>query len=349
MDDNSQNPDNFYHYLIKKRWYRLSFAFIVLLVLFTADLGSGPAGLSVKEILTTIFYPAYADKQVYVIIWLMRLPIALMALMVGASLGIAGAGMQTILDNPLASPYTLGISSAAAFGAALAILGKAVIPLPPDLIVPVNAFLFAMLSSLLIFSIAKTKQSGGHTLVLAGVAFSFLFTSMLSFVQFLAREDQLQAIVFWTFGSLENATWAKAGIVGLILLISVPLLLKDSWKLTALSMGDHKAKSMGINTDRLRIRVLILTAVITAVSVCFTGTIGFVGLVVPHISRYFVGDDQRFFLPFSAISGAVMLSFASITCKTIIPGAIFPVGIMTSLIGIPFLLTIILKKRRTYP
>jgi iron complex transport system permease protein len=337
-----------YNALVKRRLYVILAAAILLLALLTLDLLAGPAGLSIKDVFSAILFPSTSDKQVYIIVWLMRLPIAVMAIMVGASMGVAGAEMQTILDNPLASPYTLGISSAAAFGAAMAILGKGIFPINQIFMVPVNAFLFAMLSSLLIYSIAKTKQGASHTLVLTGVAFSFLFTSMLSFLQYIAKEDQFQAIVFWMFGSLEGATWTKAAVVGGILLISLPLLLKDSWMLTALKMGDSKAKSMGVNVARLRLKVLIIISVITAVSVCFTGTIGFVGLVAPHIARSFVGEDQRFFLPCSALFGAVMLSFASIVSKTIIPGAVFPVGITTSFIGIPFLLTIILRKRRLY-
>jgi putative chromate ion transporter len=210
----------FYQNLIKRRWYVILSASLLLLALFILDIASGPAGLSIKEIFSTIFFPAHADKQIHVIVWLMRLPIALMAVIVGASLGVAGAEMQTILDNPLASPYTLGISSAAAFGAALGIVRKGILPLNQVFVIPANAFLFAMLSSLLIFSIAKARHGASYTLVIAGVAFSFLFTSMLSFLQFIAKEDQFQAIVFWMFDSLESATWTKVGIVGLILLIS---------------------------------------------------------------------------------------------------------------------------------
>jgi iron complex transport system permease protein len=338
-----------YHKLIKRKLTVILSAVVLLAALLILDLMTGPAGLSLKEVLWAILSPGSSSKQTFVIVWLMRLPIAAMALAVGASLGVAGAEMQTILDNPLASPYTLGISSAASFGAALAIVaGKELIPVSQVLVVPVNAFIFALISSLLVYAVAKTKRGASHTIILAGVAFSFLFTSLLSFLQFMAKEDEMQAIVFWMFGSLEAATWTKVGIVALVLFISLPFLFGDAWKLTALKFGDSKAKSMGLNVGWLKLKVLIIISVMTAVSVCFTGTIGFLGLVAPHIARSFVGEDQRFLVPCSAIFGAIMLSFASIVSKTIISGTIFPVGITTSLIGIPFLLAIILKKRRSY-
>ncbi len=277
------------------------------------------------------------------------MPVALMAIIVGASLSVAGAEMQTILDNPLASPYTLGVSAAAGFGAALAIvLGVGVIPLGDTLLVPVNAFVFSLLSSLLIYGIARFRRLSPETMVLAGIAVLFFFHSCMAVLQYFAAEEELQAIVFWLFGSLTKATWPKLGVAALVFVIATPLLLRNAWRLTALRLGDDKAKSLGINVESLRLQVLVLVSVLTGAAVAFVGTIGFIGLAGPHIARMLVGEDQRFFMPVSALCGILLLSMASILSKVVMPGSVFPIGIITSFIGAPFLLYLLMKTRRGY-
>lgn len=329
----------------------------VLLVLITAlsavtlliDISTGPARLSITEVFTAIITPHNSKPTTHVIVWVIRLPVALMALVVGASLSVAGAEMQTILDNPLASPYTLGISAGAGFGAALAlVLGVGLLPHAETIVVPFNAFFFSFLTCILIFLISKLRGVTMETMVLTGIALLFLFSSLLALLQYLASEEELQAVIFWLFGSLLKTTWTKLGIAFAVLLIVVPLLMKDAWKLTALRLGNEKAKSLGINVERLRLKVFVLISIIAATAVCFVGTIGFIGLVGPHIGRILVGEDQRFFLPMSAFAGSLLLSSASIGSKLIIPGAVFPIGIVTSFIGVPFFLSLILMKRRNF-
>lgn len=335
---------------ITRRKYILLISLAVAVVItFLIDVSTGPAWLSIPEVFSTIISPSSSDPTTHAIVWVIRLPVALMAITVGAALAIAGAEMQTILDNPLASPYTLGISAGAGFGAALAlVLGVGVIPHTEEILVPLNAFFFSMITCLLIYSISKTRRVTTETMVLAGIAVLFLFNSLLALLQYLASEEELQAVVFWLFGSLLKTTWPKLGIASAVLLVVMPLLVKDAWKLTALRLGDEKARSLGVNVERLRLKVFISVSILTAAAVCFVGTIGFIGLVGPHIARMLVGEDQRFFLPMSALGGAVLLSGASIASKLIIPGAIFPIGIITSLIGVPFFLSVILAKRRGY-
>jgi len=326
----------------------VSLAIAVVLILFV-DIAVGPAWLSIAEILSAIFEPNSVDPATSVIVWNLRLPIALMAVVVGASLAIAGAEMQTILDNPLASPYTLGISAAAGFGAALAlVLGVGIIPYGEHFIVPINAFFFAILTCLLIYAIARKAKLSSETMVLAGIAILFLFQSATALLQYVASEQQLQAVVFWLFGNLFRTTWLKLAIVAAILIVTVPVLAKDAWKLTALRLGDEKAKSLGINVERLRLKIFIWVSILTGAAVCFVGTIGFIGLVGPHIARMLVGEDQRFFLPTSALAGAVLLSAASALSKLVIPGTILPIGIVTSFIGVPFFISLILKRRSGY-
>jgi iron complex transport system permease protein len=330
------------------------YLFLILLTLaiilsFVLDIMTGPASLPVGDVLGTIFARSSSSQQMQSIVWTFRLPVALMALVVGAALGVAGAEMQTIIDNPLASPYTLGVSAAAGFGAAVGIvLGVGIFPLGEMLLIPVNAFVCSFLCCMLLYFIARVRRASSETMILAGIALLFMFNALLALLEYLSTADQVQAIVFWLFGSLAKADWLKLGVTAAVLLIVMPLLAADAWKLTALRLGDDRARSLGIDVERLRMKTLVLISVLTATAVCFVGTIGFIGLVAPHIARMVVGEDQRFFMPGSALGGALLLSSASLVSKLVSPGAIFPVGIATSLLGIPFFLWLILTKRKGY-
>lgn len=338
-----------YEELTRQRFIALFSFLIACTFTFIIDISVGPSFLSIYDVFSAIFSPNSCDHTTRIIVWSIRLPIALMAIVVGAALGLAGALMQTILNNPLASPYTLGVSAGAGFGAALAIvLGVGVIPWAEEYLVPINAFFFAMIATLLVFFISKTKGVTTETMILTGIAVMFLFNSLLALLEYIASEQALQAIVFWLFGSLLKTTWTKLGITSLVLLLITLLLTIDVWKLTALRMGDEIAKSLGVDVKKLRLKVFIYISLLTAVAVCFVGTIGFIGLVAPHIARILVGEDQRFLIPMSLLAGAFLLSTSSIISKLIIPGSIFPIGIVTSFIGVPFFLYLILRKRKRY-
>lgn len=338
-----------YDEINKKKYVLVSLLGAALVLVFITDIMVGPAWLPMVEVISAIFMPNSSDPITHVIVWTIRLPTALMAMVIGASLGVAGAEMQTILDNPLASPYTLGVSAGAGFGAALAIvLGVGVVPQLGQYLISINAFFFSFLSCLLIYFISKAKRVTAENMVLVGIALLFLFQALLALLQYIASEQALQQIVFWLFGSLSRTTWPKVGIVSIFLITIIPLLAMDAWKLTALRLGDEKAKSLGIDVERLRLKTLIFISLLTASAVSFVGTIGFIGLVGPHIARMLVGEDQRFFLPVSALGGAILLSAASTGSKLIVPGAIFPIGIVTSLIGVPFFFSLIMKKGRGY-
>lgn len=310
------------------------------------DIAWGPARLSVPEVLRAILMPDRVSARTHVIVWDIRMPVALMAVIVGASLSVAGAEMQTILNNPLASPFTLGISAAAGFGAALAlVLGVGVLPVG-NLLVTVNAFAFAMLASLVVYAFSRLRGVTTESMVLVGIALVFLFSSLLALLQYIASEQALQQIVFWTMGSLARTTWGKVAVAAALLAATVPYFLAQAWKLTALRLGDEKASSLGINTQRLRLNILIAVSVLASVAVAFVGTVGFVGLVGPHVARMMVGEDQRYFLPASVLAGALLLSATSIASKTLVPGVLLPIGIITSLVGIPFFISLIITKRR---
>ena len=310
------------------------------------DVMTGSSQLSLGEVVRTILRPNDAEKIAKVIVWDMRLPVALMGIVVGAALGLSGAAMQTILNNPLASPYTLGLSAGAGFGASVALilgLGEAI--LFSNIIVPFCAFIFSLLACMGIYFISKLKRFTSSVMVLSGIGMVFFFEAGQSFLQYLATPEELTSLIFWTFGSLTKANWTNLGVLVVVFIPVFIFIFSKSWMLTAMSMGDERAKSMGINIERLRMQMFLVISLLTATAVAFVGSIGFVGIVGPHVARILLGEDQRFFLPMSAICGAAILSAASLASKVIVPGAIFPIGILTSLIGVPVFFALIIKKR----
>lgn len=320
---------------------------IVLALCVVADVATGPAMLPLATVARSVIGIGN-DPMVEAIVWSIRLPVALMAVLVGAALGLTGAVMQTILNNPLASSYTLGVSAGAGFGAALVIVVGAVLPIPEAQAIPLSAFLFAALACSGVWLLGGLRGATPETLVLAGIALMFLFQAALATLQFLASPEALQQIVFWLFGSLQRATWTKLGIVAAVLVVAVPLLMRDAWSLTALRFGDERAAALGIRVRGVRFRGFVFVSVATGVAVAFVGTIGFVGLVAPHIARMLIGEDQRLMLPGAALAGSVLLSVASVASKVISPGALFPIGIVTALIGVPFFAWLILSARQRH-
>ena len=323
-------------------------AFAVLSALMVADLVTGPAGLPLDEVLRGLQEgPLGEDRRLATILWHLRMPQTLMAALVGCALGIAGLLMQTILANPLASPYTLGFSAAAGFGAALVILFGTALPVATWIGIPVAAFAATLIAAGLIQLVAHYRGASPEMLVLAGIAVLFFFQSLQSLLQFMAAPEVLQQIVFWLFGSLLKATWTSVKVLTVIVALTLPFVLREVWNLTALRLGSSNAASLGLDVAALRRRVLVLVALLTAGAVSFTGTIGFVGLIAPHVGRALVGEDHRFGLPMAGIMGAIVLVAASVTGKILSPGAVIPVGIITAIAGIPMLLAVILMKGRT--
>ena len=337
----------FYRSQILRRQLILLALVAALFVSLCVDLALGPARYSLNEVISALFAPNSVSQQARVILWEIRMPTALMALVVGASLSVAGAQMQTILNNPLASPFTLGISAGASFGAALGLaFGVAIIPTAIEFVVPINAFLMAMVTAFSIHALSLKRGVTVETIVLLGIAMVFIFNSLMALIQFFASQQAVAAVVFWTMGSLTKATWPKFWLALGILTAVMPLLARHGWALTAMRFGDAKAESMGVNPRALRLEVLVLVSLLAAIAVAFVGTIGFIGLVGPHIARILLGEDQRFFLPGSALCGALILSVGSVISKSVIPGTIIPIGIITSLVGIPFFLFLVLNHKK---
>ncbi|AJK46357.1 iron-siderophore ABC transporter permease [Burkholderia plantarii] len=335
-----------YARLTRRRVLCLAAIALLIVASLLFDLSSGPSGLPLATLLRTIFSPAGADPANAVIVWQIRLPYAVMALVVGAALGLSGAEMQTTLNNPLASPYTLGVSAAAAFGASLAIVLDVTIPhVPQTWVISANAFVFAFASAMLLDLVARWRGMSTAGVVLMGIALVFSFHALVELMQFIASADALQGLVFWTLGSLARADWPKIGVLAAALAIALPLSMRNAWALTALRLGEERAASFGIDVRRLRLGTLLRVAVLSALAVSFVGTIGFVGLIAPHIARALLGEDHRFYLPGSLLCGALMLSLASIASKLIVPGVLIPVGIVTALVGIPLFLAIVVRSQ----
>jgi iron complex transport system permease protein len=336
--------DHRYSRLLWRRTLACAGLAVAVLCSFGFDLSTGPAPVPLLDAVRALSGVGTIDAQQELIIREMRMPIALMALLVGASLAVAGMEMQTILDNPLASPFTLGISSAAAFGAAISLV------FPPSflpetwrvLATPVLAFAFALASSFLIYAVSHWKRSHS-TLLLMGIAVNFLFSSLNSGLHYYVTDQVLRSLTNWAQGNVLGANYREIAIIAMVLVLAIPILLRDAWQLTALGMGEATARSLGVRVAALRTRTLIVTALITSTAVCFVGTIGFIGLVAPYLARSLVGEEQRFLVPASLLCGALFMSIASIASKSLLANGQIPIGIVTSLLGVPFLMLLVLR------
>lgn len=320
---------------------------LAALAMLVADVVTGPSGLTVRQLLIGVLSPETLSRPQSVIVFGVRLPQACLAVLVGAALALAGAEMQTVLANPLASPFTLGISSAAALGAALGIvLGIGLPGLPATWAVPVNAFCLALLATAAVHVLSRLPGMGSDTLVLFGIATMFGANAGIALLQFVASAQTLQQLVFWTLGGLSRADWEKVAILTAVLALAAPFSLSASGDLNALRLGEERARTLGVEVNRLRFFALARISLLTASAVAFVGTIAFVGLVAPHIARLLVGEDHRFALPASALAGALLMSAAALASKLVAPGVVVPVGIVTSLVGVPVFLVLILSRWR---
>lgn len=277
-----------------------------------------------------------------------------MAIVGGIGLAFAGLIMQTILRNPLASPYTLGVSAAASFGAAVAIVlisGITAIvglTLNFDYLIIANAFIFAFLCTLIIYALSKIQTSSPETIVLLGVAMMFMFSAATSLLQYIGDSDELAALVYWMFGSLAKATWGKLQIMSIVVLITLIFSYRKSWDFNSLLLGDESAKSTGIDVERLRLTGLILASLTTAVIISMVGPIGFIGLVAPNLGRILIGGDHRFLFPAACLIGAILLLLADAIARTVLAPEVIPVGIITSFVGVPLLIYLMMRRRKEH-
>jgi len=341
-----------YGKFVGRKIFFISFFIALTVLLCGISISLGPLRFSVVEVYATIldrYFPSLFEvpELAPIVVWNIRMPRVAMGILAGAGLAIAGAEMQGILRNPLASPFTLGISAGAGLGAALAII-TGVGFVGGGLLLVGNAFLFALIPSFIIVGLSRYKQATPETMILAGIAMTYIFSAVSSLLHYFSDAEALKDVIVWLMGDLGKATWSNVHTVTIVLLVCIPLLLWKSWDLNVMGAGDETAKSLGVNVERTRIGGMMLASFITAVIICFTGMIGFIGLVAPHITRMCIGGDNRFVLPASALFGAAFLVAADILAREVVAPVIIPVGIITSFVGGPLFLYLIIRKKKEY-
>jgi iron complex transport system permease protein len=319
----------------------LSFLTLALAMLLSIAIGS--VFLSPLEIWNTL--TGHGAETSFAILWKIRLPRTVLVILTGASLGISGASYQGLFRNPLADPYLIGVASGAGLGAVIAMSFQWPYSFWGLFIVPLAAFTTALLTVGIVYMIARI----GHTvpttnLILSGVAVSAFATSLTSFLMLRSADEMRRALGWLLGGSIQNG-WMSILAVLPFIVIGVAVLLASGHVLNLLQFGDDQAQQLGLNVTRMRTIILIAASLVTATAVSFSGIIGFVGLIVPHLMRMWVGGDYRRLLPLSLISGASVLLFADIVSRVALAPQEIPVGIVTALAGAPFFLWVLRRSK----
>ncbi len=329
---------------------------IAVVLLFFVSLFVGSSSMKFKDAFYALF--GQGQNNYIIIMQKIRLPRVIAALFVGAGLAISGLIMQTTLSNEMASPSTLGVSNAATFGANVSIIGFAggflttgnnltnYFTTSNVYATSLVAFIFAFVSILLILGLSKLRAMNKSTVVLAGIAMGTMWTALTSLMQFYATDVSLSAAVIWSFGDLSRATYKIDLIIAIVVVLSSVMFGIFSNKYNAVLSGDDMAKSVGIRLESFRFISLLVASLITAICIANLGIIGFVGIVCPHIAKRIFGHDHKLTIPGSILIGAILLLLSDTLARTIGNGTAIPVGIITSLVGAPFFIYIIFRKKR---
>ena len=313
------------------------------IVLFFASFLLGRYPISPVDVVNTILCPIFPQLEVSptitTIVFEIRLPRIIAAIVVGAALAMAGAAFQSIFKNPLVSSDLLGVSNGAGFGAALAIILSG-----SNAVIQLFAFIFGLISVSITYLISKAYKAGGILiLVLSGVAISAFFNALISAIKFVADpDDKLPEIVYWLMGSLASVTMDKLLMILIPIIIGFAILLALRWHMNLLAMGDEEAQSLGLNPSRVRLLIIIGCTLLTSAAVSISGVIGWIGLVIPHMTRMIVGPDNRILIPASLSLGASFLLLIDNISRAVIAIEI-PIGILTAVIGVPIFLYLLKK------
>jgi iron complex transport system permease protein len=336
----------------RKKVFWIAGSLVLVFVLFILAISVGAIAIPPVDVLQTLFGAGTSTKWDR-IIWNIRLPQALAAIVAGTGLAIAGVAMQSILRNPLASPFTLGISSAGAFGAAVSIIvlgaGKvqSTVANPVTITNPylttIVAFAFCMLATAVILLFSHLKGASPEVMVLTGVALSSLFSAGVMFLQYFSSDTQLAAVVFWTFGDVGRATWETLPLMAVVVAAATLYFIYNRWNYNAIDAGDETAQGLGVDVQKTRIVGMTVATLVAAVIVALLGVIGFVGLVCPHMMRRVVGDDQRYLIPASAVAGAVLLLASDTVARVIVAPYILPVAVLTAFLGAPIFIYLLFR------
>ncbi len=346
------NEKEFYSQYEKKKKFSLLIILSAAVFAFACLLLSCSTG-DFKISLWSAFSGGLSGSEKYVF-FNIRLLRALTALSAGAGLAVCGAVMQNVLKNPMASPFTLGISQGAAFGASFAIIflnagitssyGDGVVISSFPLTV-VFAFLGAILSGAFVFWVAYLKSGEPHTVILSGIACGAFFQAMTMFIQYFASDVKAAATLFWTFGDISKSTYVSLSIISSFLIAVSFFFIFSALKLNALLWGKEIAGNMGVNVRRFTLISVLAVSALSAVITAFLGVIGFVGLIAPHLAKFAVGHDNRYFLPLSALAGGIVLTLSDIISRVLLAPSVIPVGIITSFWGIAVLIYLLLKRQ----
>lgn len=310
------------------------------------SLSIGPYDLALKEVLQAIFQQqkfqmegTERSRLAELIIWDIRLPRIIIAGLVGTALSISGNIFQGCFRNPLVEPYILGVSSGAAFGASMAIVFPAVF-----LSLPISAFIFSGITVLITISLGHVRgQIQTISLILAGVVIGSFFSSMVSILKYISNDAALREIIFWLLGGFYHSSWREIYLLAPIILPISGLVWFLGWKLNIISIGDEEAKSLGVDPKKNKILLIFCATLLTSLSVAYVGIIAWVGLMVPHAARMMIGPDNRYVIPLSALIGTLFLLFCDTLARNMIDGEI-PIGILTSILGAPYLLYLLRTK-----
>jgi len=342
--------DSYIGYATKRVFFGIILLFALFLISIYA-LSVGSYSLSFGEVIRAL---VGKGSKATLIIWNIRLPRIVAAIVVGAGLAISGAVMQCLLRNPLASPYTMGISHGAMFGASLAIMllgaggaestGRIFINNPYAVVV--FAFSGSLLGMIVILILAGLRSLSPRAMILAGVAMGSLFMAATTLIQYFAEEEELAAMIYWSFGELGRPVWKEIWIITAAFIPSFIYFFIERWNYNAVENGDETAKSLGVRVQRVRLIGTLLASLVTAVGVSFVGIIGFIGLIPPHIVRLLIGGDHRFLIPISALLGALLLLVSDTLARTIISPVLLPVGVLTSFMGAPMFIYLLVKMER---
>jgi len=339
-----------YSKYIRRKWLALIITGAAALGAAIVSLSVGAAGLPLAEVLRVL--AGGGEDTSRIIIFNVRLPRAATALSVGAALAMAGCVMQNVLRNPLASASTLGIAQGASFGAAAAIVyfggaragiasGAAVIASNPYA-VTLSAFLGGVSATALILLLARGASPSA--MILAGVAIGAMFTGGTALIQYFTDDVRVGSIVYWTFGNLGRAGWREISVMSALNALAFIYFLFNRWNYNAMESGARTAKSLGVGVGALTLASMAVCALVSSAAIAFAGTISFIGLIAPHIARKFVGSDHRFLVPCSALTGGAVMLAADIASRMIRAPAVLPIGALTSFLGAPLFLYLIIRK-----
>ncbi|MCI8600051.1 MAG: iron ABC transporter permease [Oscillospiraceae bacterium] len=336
----------------RRKWLVLLALALAMLGSALASLAVGSSGLSVAEMLAALV--GRGGRQASLIVWNVRLPRAAAGAAVGAALAMGGCVMQSVLRNPLASASTLGVTQGASFGAAAAIvwLGAGIqvsgaaagVTITNPALVTICAFVGGAATTLVILGLARLRGVTPSVMVLAGTAVSALFTGATTLIQYFCDDVMVATIVYWTFGSLGRAGWGEIGLVALLSALAFLFFFINRWNYNALEGGMRTAQSLGVAVKRLILLSMVLCALVSSAATAFVGCISFIGLIAPHMVRRFTGSDYRFLIPGSALMGAVLLLLSDIVSRTMLMPAVLPIGALTSFLGAPLFLWLIVRR-----